>query len=82
MKYLIESKSLTDSTLEPLQLYFNIRDNALGKQWQEAFIKNVVGNDSLIPEDHPLNKLETHWGVPNHPKDISAMWKSKKLLNI
>ena len=73
MKYLIESRSLIDNTLEPLQLYFNIRDNALGKQWQEAFIKNIVGNDSLIPEGHPLDKLDSHFGVPSHPKDIATI---------
>ena len=75
MKYLVESRSLIDTTLEPLQLYFNIRDNALGKQWQEVLIKNFFSKDSLMPEDHPVDKLESHWGIPRHPKDITAMCK-------
>ena len=73
MKYLVESRSLIDATLEPLQLYFNIRDNALGKQWQEVLIKNFFSKDSLMPEDHPVDKLESHWGIPKHPRSIAVM---------
>lgn len=60
MKYFVQSKSLRNSELEPLTIYFNIRDNAIGKQWTDALIKNIVGNDSLIPKTHPLDKIDNY----------------------
>ena len=60
MKYFVQSKSLRNSKLEPLTIYFNIRDNAIGKQWTDSLIKNIVGNDSLIPKTHPLDKIDNY----------------------
>lgn len=60
MKYFVESKSLRNPELEPQMIYLNIRDNAIGKQWTDALIKNILGNDSLIPKTHPLDKLDSY----------------------
>ena len=42
MKYLVESRSTADSNLEPLKLYFDIRENPLADQWREVLVKNFI----------------------------------------
>ena len=60
MKYLLECKSLEDLSLDPITIYFNIRNNAVGKQWTDVFIKNILQEDSLIPRDYPLDKVHIY----------------------
>ena len=62
MKYLVESRSTADSNLEPLKLYFDIRENPLADQWREVLVKNFLGEYSVVPDGHPIEKSWSHHG--------------------
>ena len=43
MKYFFEKRSLKNPKLEPIKIYFNIRNNEIGKQWLHAHV-NMLYN--------------------------------------
>jgi len=60
MKYFIEKRSLANPNWDPVRFYFNIRDNAIGKQWLNAQINLLYKNNPIVPKTHPLDKVNSN----------------------
>ena len=60
MKYFFEKRSLANPKLEPLKIYFNIRNNAVGNQWKDAHYSLLYQTNPIVPEAHPIDKLDNH----------------------
>lgn len=60
MKYFFEKQSLLNPKLEPIRIYFNIRNNAAGGQWKEAHYNIIYKDNSIVPQAHPLDKVDNY----------------------
>jgi hypothetical protein len=60
MKYFFEKRSLKNPKLEPIRIYFNIRDNAIGEQWLHAHFNLLYKDNPIIPKAHPMDKLDNY----------------------
>ena len=48
--------------LSDYKLFWDIRDNGVGRQWSQALINNFLGPESYVPKTQPLNKTNVFYG--------------------
>tara|TARA_R100001377_G_scaffold27830_1_gene14973 strand:- start:267 stop:1274 length:1008 start_codon:yes stop_codon:yes gene_type:complete len=69
--------------LSDYKLFWDIRDNAVGRQWSQALINNFLGPESYVPKTHPLNKTDLYFMSGGCTKD-ELLWRINngiKILN-
>ena len=60
MKYFFEKRSLKNPKLEPIKIYFNIRNNEIAKQWLHAHVNILYKEDPIISKTHPIDKIDNY----------------------